>query len=460
MTRLRLLVAGLFVVLVSACGGGGSSSTGGGGGATGSGLVPTAPALGAVITADAAVLRPLRDTAVWTYHGASTAFTGATPVSYVTRTTQAATGGAAATESFSNGGNGGAGTQSVSISGGIVGAPQSIDFAGKGIPETLPFIELRSPVRQGDQYTIWDRHYASTNLDADGDNKPDALDVAIFGRVIGVEPLSLPGLPALSTVRVDVTVRARVTLSSNGQMSPVAESVIQTWYARGIGIVRQRTTLPTGNNDTAIIDEQLSLWDGIAEGFGAMVVQSTVVPLTEALFGSGSTVHGAAAFSDHALALLASPFSPDSTLVRLDLRGQVVSSRIQPGIPAGSEGLVVPHQQGMLYLRQVQSQSRFTSTVELTRFDADGALVGNVAGATIDLTGPRTAPLFDPMHAAIDGTTLWLFWHRIYSTPFAQERELILRPYTLDGMPLGPELVVDPVVSTAERIAGVGAVCC
>jgi hypothetical protein len=361
------------------------------------------------------------------------------------------------TESSSNSGNAGSDKQELSISGGIIGTPQNIDFTGKGTPERVPFIELRSPVREGDQYTIWDRHYADTNIDVDGDKKPEALDVAVYGRVIGLETLSFQGLPVLSTVRVDTTVRARITLSSNGQVSPVSEAVIQTWYARGIGIVRQRSSTPTETGgDVEIVDEQLSSWDGITEGFGAMAAQTDVVPVTGVTAGSVAWIRGTAGFRDHALVVMAGPYAAESTIARLDKRGRVVSSRIQANMPAGSEGLVLPHRQGLLYLRQLQTQYRMTSIVELTRFDENGALVGNFAGATIDLTGPRTDPMLEPVKAAVDGTTLWLLWSRIYNTPIAQERELILRPYTLEGEPLGPELVVDPKASTAARIAGVG----
>jgi hypothetical protein len=330
-----------------------------------------------------------------------------------------------------------------------------VDFTGKGNSETVPFIEMRSPVRQGDQFTIWDRHYADTNIDADGDRKPDALDVAIYGRVIGLETVNFPGLPELSTVRVDITFRSRITFSSNGHVSPVAQTLVQTWYARGIGIVRQRSSAPLASGEQGeIVDEQLSSWDGLTEGFGAMAAQTTVVPMTGASL-SGSSIRGAAVFSDYSLIVLAGPYAADSTIARLDMRGQVVSTRIQPNMPAGPEGYVLPHRQGLLYLRQAHTQTAMTSTVELTRFDAEGALVGNVAGATIDLTGPRTNPMFQPVKAVVDGTTLWLLWTRIYNTPMAQERELILRPYTLDGVPLEPELLVDPVSSTAQRIASV-----
>lgn len=449
------------ILILTACGGGGGGSDGndGGGGGTpvrtSSGLIPAAPSVGAILTTDAAVLRPIRDQAVWVYRGLKTDYPGAPTVSYENRSIQATTGGSATTESFSNSANTGPDTQGFSISDGTVRIPLSIDFAGQGNTETVPFIELRSPVREDDQFTIWDRHYADTNIDSDGDRRADALDAAIYGRVMGVETLSLPGLPSLTTVRVDITLRSRITLSSNGQVMPVAQTVIQTWYARGIGIVRQRSSSQYGSDATGVVvDEQLSSWDGLTEGFGAMDAQTTVVPMSGDPF-SGMTIRGAASFSNHALVVMADYSATDSTIARLNRNGEVFASRIQPNMPAGSEGLVVPHRQGLLYLRQGQTQSALTSTVEVTRFDAEGALVGNVAGATIDLTGPRTNPMLEQVKAVVDGTTLWLLWQRIYNTPTAQERELILRPYGLDGVPLGPELLVDTGSARAERIASV-----
>jgi hypothetical protein len=435
-----------FACRVNDCGGGGGNS----------GLVPVAPAATVLVTTDAASLRPLRDNAVWSYRGVRTAYTGATPVNYVTRTTQSVTGSGTAIESTTNAANEGTDTETVSIGGGIVASPQSIDFIGNGHTESVPFIEMRSPVRQGDQFVIWDRHYTDTDIDVDRDGIPDALDVALYGRVMGVDTLNLPGLPALTTVRIDITERERVIASSTGESSAVIESVIQTWYASGIGIVRQRSTSPTASgNDVQIIDEQITSWDGGTQGLGAMTTLTSVVPMTDAISGAGS-IMAAAGFGDHALVVLAGPFAADSTIARLDTRGHVLSSRIQTNMPAGSRGLVVPHSQGLLYVRQLETQSGLSASVQLTRFDTDGALVGDVGGATIDLTGARTNPSFDPVKAAVDGDTLWLLWCRTYNTPTSQKRELIARPYTLDGAPLGPELLLDPVETTAQKIAGAG----
>ncbi len=76
--------AGL-LLLISACGGGGGAaggttgsggSTGGGGSATITGLIPVAPAAGATLYADAAVLLPLRAGAVWHYRGTTQSTNG------------------------------------------------------------------------------------------------------------------------------------------------------------------------------------------------------------------------------------------------------------------------------------------------------------------------------------------------------------------------------------------------
>ena len=188
------------LLALSACGGGG----GGGGAADGppssgpgptsaaTALVPTAPPVGAVLYADATSLRPLRDKAVWTYSGTSVAFPGATPVLYTTTSTHVAAADGSVSENYSNAGNDGVDTVAVRTVAGTVSSPQDGNFSGKGASELIDVVELRSPVRQGDQYTALDKRFTDTNIDVDTDGKPDALDVAIYTRVIGNETVVLP----------------------------------------------------------------------------------------------------------------------------------------------------------------------------------------------------------------------------------------------------------------------------
>jgi hypothetical protein len=473
---LRSLLASLLLFALLGCGGGGgdgdasgggsggSGGGGGGGGRTTSGLLPTAPAPGAVITADATLLRPVRDLATWTYRGVHIGHTGATPTAYVTSTSQAVStiDNTHTTEAFTNAANDGPDAQQLVISGGTVEVVASLDFAGNGVFEEVRFTELRSPVRQGDQYTIWDRHYPSANIDVDGDGVPDALDVAIYARVMGVEAVQLSDVPSLSAVRVDVTLRTRAIASGDRQATAVIESTVQTWYARGIGIVRQRSVSPNASEiDVEIIDEHLTAWDGITEGFGAMATKPTAVPTSSpgvpgAMLPGGFSVRYAAVFGDHGLVVTASPFDDGgSVIARVDKLGIIVSARHYPSVRT-NEGLLVTHGQGLLHLMQSHAAGSLGPTVDLTRFDTDGAMVSAAGAVSIDLTGSRTNPSFEPLQAAIDGTTLWLLWQRIYNAPTSQNRELILRPYTLDGVPLGPEIVVEAAATLAQRITSTG----
>ena len=468
MNALRVFAAGLMLATLAACGGGGGNSGGGASAVSGgpvdtglASLVPKPPALGRVIVADAAVLRPLKDGAVWNYRGTDVGYSGGTPVYYQTSTTQKLSSANSATESASNSSNAGADTQPVTISAGTVGALQSVDFAGKGVPELVQFIELRSPVREGDQYTILERRYTDTSVDLDGDKKPDALDVAIYGRVVGVEALSLRNLPSLSTVRVDTFMRQRAIYSSTGLPSPVAEVLVQTWYARDIGIVRQKVTSPSSQTDFEVKDEQLVSWDGVDSGFGAMPSRAAVIPASspvrpgQVLPDTYSLV-GTASFGDHALVALNNPQPATGVLIaRLDLLGRVVSVRQHDTLVAG-EGYLIGHAQGMVNVRARSDGAGMLPAIALTRFDSDGVLLGSVDGTTIDMKGTRVDPMMGPYRAAIDGTTLWIMWSRIYNTPAAQLRELLVRPYDLSGNALGPEVKLYDSESFAYRIVGTG----
>ena len=72
MKKTTWLAAVLAAAALTACGGGGGSD----GGDEGTGLVPTPPALGATLAADATTLRPLVPGAVWQYAGTTASGAG------------------------------------------------------------------------------------------------------------------------------------------------------------------------------------------------------------------------------------------------------------------------------------------------------------------------------------------------------------------------------------------------
>ncbi len=460
--RWQVATAGAF--LMAACGGGGGGGAAPGGVGIGGGvtsLVPTAPAVGAVLYSSATTLRPLRSGATWNYRGTRTDYTGAAPLAYETSTSQSAASAGGATEAATNSANDGPAVQTVVVSGGGISTRQSVDFAGKGVAQAFDAIELRSPVRQDDQYTILDKRYTDTAIDADGDGKPDALDVAIYARVVGNETLALPNLPPIKVLRVDTFVLARITGSSTGQVSPIVQSRLRSWYADGIGIVRQISVQPTASGtDVTTTDEQLSSWDGVTNGFGAMAQVPAAIPASNSAF-PGSVLpsdrarFAAFAFNDHVLLFTDPPGSASGTLIsRLDFRGAIQSATLV----SNGCGVLTAYAAGLICLGGAASSSSVDYV--LTRLDSDGNVVGATGGARINLAGGRTSTTVDRVVGAVDGTTLWLFWGRgYYDFVIGQVAgELILRPYSLDGVALAPEIVVGPNGVNLSLTAGAGRV--
>jgi hypothetical protein len=451
-------------------GGGGSASATEGGTAptpatvTTSGLMPTPPALGAILLADATVLRPVRDGAVWTYRGTSQPFVGATVVNYVNKVRQAVS-GTATLETGDNSNNEGADTQPLSVAAGVVSSTQGIELARKGAPENIKFVELRSPVRLGDQIVIHDKRYIDTDIDADGDRKTDIFDVAVYARVIGTEVLTLPNLPPLETVLVETTALTRVIYSSDGQASRVLKRSVQSWYAKGLGIVRQVSTQPSASGESvSVTEEKLVSWDGVSEGFGALPTQTTVVPSTSPILAGASPIgfDQAVAFDDHALLFSTSDFSLgqfDSLVARIDLRGNITSVRILPKLRVSDFGSLVRTSAGAAYIRQPTDGNQ--AQIAMTKMDVDGNLQGAVDAVKIDLSGSRSfSPRVERFVAAADDSTIWVLWSRSYlDLGEGFKYELILRAFDLNGAPKTPEMPLDSQQSYWQSLtAGKGQV--
>lgn len=249
-----MLAAALLAGLLAGCGGGG----GGDDGPDTSGLVPTAPALGATLYADATVLRPLVPGASWQYAG-----TAPGNVAYTSSVTHAAA-SPGVLETATNTFNGGAGSVHVAIVNGDVVQPDPEDLDGDGVADISNAIELRSPVRVNDQVVVFDRRLPGALDDVDGDGRAETFDLAAYSRVIGTEDVALDGLPTQHAVRVDHVVAGRVILSKDGQATPVISATQSVWYAEGLGIVRRRLDAPALDGvNRDITDERLTGWDGL-----------------------------------------------------------------------------------------------------------------------------------------------------------------------------------------------------
>jgi hypothetical protein len=434
--------------LFTACGSGGG---GGGGGstppvdppATGlnpslDSLFPATPAVGATLIPDAATLRPFINGGAYTYRGTS----GAAATKYVTTTTQAVPGGNI-TETASNAANAGARTAPVSVvSTGPITNTQSIDFAGKGVKQNINFVELQSPVRENDQYRILLQRYAAADT-----SSGNVLDVAIYARVIGKEVVSLPNLPALNAIRVDTVTLQRVTRASDGVPSPATTSTVSTWYAQGIGIVRQTTS-----NGTATSDEKLVSWDGVTIGFGAMAPQAATLAGGATLPGpSSSGLRGAVAFDSYGL-VFTDAGTADTAVSKIDNRGKVTASGLVAGLRLTASSRVVIAGSNVLVLRQLSGAD--INKLGLTRLDANGALVGAIDGVKLDATAGRTGSTLGSFETASDDAQLWLMWTRAnVATTTIPANELILRSFLVsNGAAESPEVSLDPVAASNLRM--------
>ncbi len=200
-----------------------------------SGLLPVAPALGTTLETDVARLRVLRAGASWRYTGVVREV-GAPARAYTNVVTHSTT-GAGVTESGSNPLNEGADSQAVRIEAGAVKV--TLPLNEFGVARTIDFVELRAPVRVGDQITQFDERVADVIADLDGDGKREGLDIAIWTRVIGEESVDLLHRPGLRAVRLDTGIAFRLRPSAasspasrrSPRSSGTGMSPAWVWYA-------------------------------------------------------------------------------------------------------------------------------------------------------------------------------------------------------------------------------------
>ncbi|WP_374674081.1 dockerin type I domain-containing protein [Ideonella sp.] len=208
----------------------------------------------------AASLRPLAPGATWTYAGeyfGSPDFS--VPYTDVVTHTGAPRG---VTEAASNQFATGPASVVIALEGGHVIRPGGVDLDEDGTTDIVDPVLLRSPVREGDQIVYLDERTLTT-ADVDADGRMDSLDAAIFSRVIGRESVSLGAdLGTVQAVRVDQTTLARMVLTT-GSVWPTSTTVVSTWYAEGVGVVRRTWHNSSDGQSVPFADERLSAVTGL-----------------------------------------------------------------------------------------------------------------------------------------------------------------------------------------------------
>jgi hypothetical protein len=411
-------------------------------------MIPAAPALGAVLWSDATAYRPLGDGYTWSYRGRDASPGPSAPALYASSVSHKSGSNGTITETSTNVLAPGSGTDdvTVAVSGGTILVTETLDPFGPASAVSVTAPELRSPVRQGDQYTAFERTFTNTGVDVDRDGKQDDADLAAYSRVIGEEDAPLANGSSVRALRVDLVLLTRFKRSSDSQYTPVSQAVQSTWYVRGIGPVRRTLKTPgvTGP-DGLDVDERLATFDGITTGYGYLE-PTRALKGPDAASGAGLALGqtvGAAAIGTKTLLFTERPLDPSGADVSVvDARGRVISTKTYTGLvnllpnSAFSSDYVsiVPAGSRVAVLATVPGGVGFDLRMYL--FDDSGALVNGSSGTTF-VFSTAVVP-----KVAFDGSRLWFMWSKGQSNPAANQI-LVMRAFDLTGVPVGAELVLE-----------------
>lgn len=448
----------LIAIGLAGCGGGGSGS-GNGTGVSRSGLMPAAPLPGEALFEDAAVLRPVRAGATYRYRG--TRNDEASITSYTNEVEHGGTGDQVV-ETSSNLFDAGEDISAFQVDRSAVVLTTALDVTGDGRAEVSRMDMLRSPVRKNEQYNLADLHLPGGIEDVDGDGQPDTADMALYRRVVGMEDVELGGLPTQRALRVDMVVLLRVTGSADGRTSPVSTITQSTWYAPGVGIVRQRLDSPIAGLPTRLVhDERLTGWNDAVRGFG----YSTPRALTASI---GSTATGlpqaptwnhsrplVAALSDRALVVTGSVSNPDSFGIGVvDAQGRMVRHLTYPGDDSLQTALMTPFGNGALLV----GEGRY-GELSVMAFDANAASTTPWPPAHLNLNPPDTDLGAVSLGLAATAGRGWILYRRASpagSGGATSSFDLLLRSIGLPGQWAGPELLLARGIIPSARIAASG----
>ncbi|MBX3605526.1 MAG: hypothetical protein KF788_09645 [Piscinibacter sp.] len=430
------------------CGGGGG---GDGGGPVvpppvSSGLIPPAPVQGDILFDDATALRPLVAGGMWTYRGSERSVgDGGAGDSYTNTVTHQASPAGGVVEAATDADHGGDVSQRVRHVGGEVRSLVPVDL-GDGRVRTLEQVELRSPVRVGDQYTFFDLHLVDSGFDVDGDGRVDELDVASYTRVVGKESVAALGYIDMEAALTRTWLVARFKLSSTGAYTDVESGTLDIWYAPGIGVVRRSTDVPGFVPEVRVVtSEELAGWDGVTRGLGYL-------PPVPAVSPSGARLKyalGVAQFDAHAVLMTqATDVAVQGiALSRVNSRGEVQSTTAYTGINA-SRAVVVGVGGGVRVLAMSDSGLR------LHAYDVGGAAE---TASPVDLLPPPFASVGGrEFVVAASGDTIWVAWIPYPTEPVPTSWTLQVQPFTAAGEPLAAPSVLASVSAGTAIVDVVG----
>lgn len=416
------------------CGGGGDGSSSADPASTALNP-PTPDALGSVLASDAADLRPLVSTAQWRYHGTTFTATGVPGIYYESSILQSTTSDGSIAEQQTNVFRDDGSSQVVIRDGKVQVTSASL----LGMGEAVTYTELRSPVQVNDQYVQVQKTGVSVD-DMDGDGKSDLADITLYATVIGQESVTLPDLNrTLAAVRVNTTALLRITRSSDGVTTPIYNSVLSTWYAPGVGIVKQQTTaLSTSGQGPTDAEEILYSLDGVTQGLGSVPRYAVAKPSNGGATTYLGTPLAGTVLGDQALLVSGSDGSDVGEVTVLDKRGQLVTTQkiaqliSTNATPTNTKLYALGANQALLTTVTTDDYGR--SLLNLQTLDTSAAKVGAVRQLALNTNNSNLDSIWDGQH-------LWITASQWSAT--SNTYQLTLQAYDLDGNPSGSAYTLD-----------------
>jgi hypothetical protein len=423
-------------------------------------LIPTADTAGIVLYQDVALLRMLSHPGTRTYRGTDDADGfRSTPFGYTNKVSLAVADGGRYTEQHTNLFNGGASTLgALRIENGAVLAGVQIAFREGGPKLTELLTELRGPVRAGDQFGTFERKNVDIGVDLDGDRINETATVAQYSRVMGNTQLSLSIRENITALRVFTRLMVQVTLSTTKVPGAVQESVRNTWYAPGLGIVRQTLEQPNpvAGKPARFVVEQLEEWDGGTEGLGALPTQVPLAPASTAFAGERLQFPQAVAgFPTHAVvaaSIADRQISRGIVLAQIDPRGAIVAARdyalseLFPGADFMLELRLIPHGNFLRMMARLDD-----GTVRMAHFDATGQQIVR-APTSFGAESPGATDFEGLSYRMTDSFFLTRLRANVFPDGTPYKAAYVTRVDALGGMLMMPAEVIEPVAAQIHNL--------
>jgi hypothetical protein len=270
------------------------------------------------------------------------------------------------------------------------------DATGLVSAEIGPIQLMRFPVTAGDTFVQIDNATIDLDIDLDGDGRGETLSYFSQVTVLGFETVSTPAGTFTNTAHQRTELRETLTYSRDGSRDR-GTSVVDEWFAPGVGLVRQTRTIGYGGQSQSwsTLLAAYSVGGERSESVPPTVV--SVSPAADAIAGAGAVLRVDFSESMDPLTLTT------TTIVVADAAGRAVPGTVQVGA-----------QQATFVPSLGWSSGSYTARVTTGAMDRAGnALAAQHEWSfTLDTEAPAVtavAPADGAVDVALDGVITFTF---------------------------------------------------